>query len=242
MLPIPASLVTKERLLMAQARNIIAVIGGTGALGSGLALRLARAGFPIVIGSRLDDKAKTSADDLRAKAGGNADIRGADNAAAAALGEIIILAVPFASHDATCEIIKPGVDGKIVIDASVPLAPPKVARVRIPAGGSAAASAQTILDGARVVSAFQNVAAHMLEDGQEIDCDILVCSDDVEARQSVIDMISAISLRGIHAGPLDNAVVAEALTPVLIGINKRYKVDGAGIRITGLAGPESAGT
>ncbi len=217
----------------------IAVIGGTGALGSGLAWRLAKAGYRIIIGSRTPEKAKSAAHALENELDGKAAVQGLENARAAQAGDIILLTVPFASHEATLARIKTGAAGKILIDATVPLNPPKVARVRLPECGSAALAAQAALTEAKIVSAFQNVAAHKLRSDPPPDCDILVCGDNVAARESVITLINAIGLRGIHAGPLDNAVVAEALTSVLIGINKRYKLDGAGIRITGdLAQPE----
>jgi NADPH-dependent F420 reductase len=226
---------------MTDKNTTIAVIGGTGQLGSGLALRLARAGYPVVIGSRSAEKGEAVARELAGRAGAGAKISGFDNRQAAAHGGIIIMTVPFASHDATCDEIAPETAGKILVDATVPLMPPKVARVQLPAAGSAALTTRAKCPAAQVVSAFQNVAAHKLAEDQPIECDILVCGDKVEARARIIALIEAIGLRGIHAGPLDNAVVAEALTSILIGINKRYKVDGAGIRITGeLQFPEGA--
>jgi len=142
--------------------------------------------------------------------------------------------VPYASHAATLDEIKAFVEGKIVIDAVVPLVPPKVSLVQLPAEGSAAQIAQARLgDGTRVVSAFHNVAAAKLRSGGAIECDVLVCGNDREARDTVVALANAIGTRGIDAGPLANSVVAEALTSVLIGINRRYKVE-SGIRITGV--------
>jgi hypothetical protein len=127
------------------------------------------------------------------------------------------------------------VTGKIVVDTTVPLVPPKVARVQLPADTSAAVAAQRRLgDGARVVAAFHNVAAAKLQADAPIDCDVLVFADAPEDRAAVVELAEAAGLRGVHAGPLANAVAAEALTSVLIGINRHYKVPGAGIRITGL--------
>ena len=130
--------------------------------------------------------------------------------------------------------------GKILIDTTVPLMPPKVARVQLPSGGSAVAAVQEMLGSSvRVVSAFQNVPAHLLLDlAHDVDCDVLVCGDDVAARETVIQLIGAIGLRGIHAGPIANSAATEALTSVLISINARYKVPGSGIRITGLSGTD----
>jgi len=212
----------------------IAIVGGTGSLGGGLARRWAAAGYFIVLGSRTADKAEASARAV-ALATGGAAVRGTTNADAAQAGDAVLLAVPWASHAEILDEIKPHVAGKIVIDATVPLVPPKVARVRVPAETSAALAAQKRLgETARVVAAFHNVAASKLQTGEEIDCDVLVFGDAPDDRAAVIALAQDAGMRGIHAGPLANAVVAEALTSVLIGINRHYKVPGAGIRITGL--------
>ncbi|HWP26715.1 MAG TPA: NADPH-dependent F420 reductase [Xanthobacteraceae bacterium] len=213
----------------------IAIIGGTGQEGSGLALRWARAGHRVVIGSRSRDKAATAAQELN-RLLGEEKIRGESNDQAAAAAEIVVLTVPYSAQRPTVEEIRPQLDGKILIDATVPLMPPKVARVQLPAHGSAVAKIQELLgDRVRVVSAFQNVSAHHLKDlNHEIECDVLVCGDDVAARQIAIDLVEDIGLRGIHAGPIVNSAAAEALTSVLIAINLRYKIPGAGVRITGL--------
>lgn len=219
---------------MADARPLLAVIGGTGDLGGGLALRWAKAGYPVVIGSRAREKAESAARDFNAKAGVES-LRGLDNAQAAAEAEIVVLTVPFASQRAMLEAIRDGVQGKILIDTTVPLMPPKVMRVQLPPEGSAAKAAQLFLgENVRVVSAFHNIAADHLQDlDHAVDCDVLVCGDDVAARETVIGLIEAIGLKGWHAGPLDNSAVPEGLTSILIGINRRYRIDGAGIRITG---------
>jgi predicted dinucleotide-binding enzyme len=190
----------------------LAIIGGTGALGSGLAGRWAAAGYGVIVGSRSVEKAEAAARALAPVARGSAP-RGASNAEAAAISDVVILAVPWASHAAILDEIRPYVAGKIVVDATVPLVPPKVARV---------------------VAAFHNVAASKLQTDAAVDCDVLVFGDAPEDRAAVIDLAAAAGLRGIHAGPLANAVAAEALTSVLIGINRHYKVAGAGIRITGI--------
>jgi 8-hydroxy-5-deazaflavin:NADPH oxidoreductase len=219
-----------------EARPTIAVLGGTGHEGAGLAMRWARAGYPVVIGSREADRAAAAAQELAAKSGGS--IRGLANAEAAAAGEIVVLAVPYAGQVALADSVRAQLAGKILIDVTVPLVPPKVARVQLPAGGSAVEALQRHLgEGVRVVSAFQNVAAHQLADlGRAVNCDVLVCSDDIDARETVCQLAQAIGITALHAGPLANSAAAEALTSVLIAINKRYKVaDGAGIRITGIA-------
>jgi hypothetical protein len=217
-----------------QRRPTLAIIGGTGALGSGLAKRWAAAGYPVVLGSRTRDKAEAAARAIKT-GNGAPPVRGEDNAAAARAGDIVVIAVPFSSHDAILDEIKDAVAGKIVVDAVVPLVPPKVSLVQLPAQGSAAQIAQERLgDSARVVSAFHNVGAVKLQSGDAVDCDVLVFGNDREARDTVIALADAIGTRGIDGGPIANSVAGEALTSILIGINRRYKVDCAGIRITGV--------
>jgi NADPH-dependent F420 reductase len=207
----------------------IAILGGTGDLGSGLARCWAAAGYDVTIGSRSAEKAEEAAKQL----GG---VRGAGNSEAAKAADIVVVAVPFASHDSTLRDVKDAVQGKIVVDAVVPLVPPKVATVQLPKEGSAAQIAQALLgDGVRVVSAFHNVGATKLHSGERADCDVLVFGDDKDARAAVIELANAVASRGIDGGVLANSAAAEALTSVLIGINRRYKVPGAGISITGLS-------
>jgi NADPH-dependent F420 reductase len=217
---------------VAEDRPVIAIVGGTGKLGAGLARRLAKAGYALIIGSREASRAEQAAA-LAVDTGGRAT--GQANLAAAAAADMVIVAVPFASQRAILEEIAPAVQGKIVVDTTVPLVPPKVARVQLPPEGSAAEIARAVLGaGVRLVTAFHNVAAHKLIQEVVIDCDVLVFSDEVAARETVVELATAMDLRGVHAGPLANAAAAEALTSVLVGINKRYKSDGAGIRITGI--------
>jgi hypothetical protein len=214
------------------AKPVISILGGTGDLGSGLAKRWLAAGYSVVIGSRSADKAHAFAAELGKGA------QGADNVGAAASGDIVVLAVPFGSHEATLLEVKDAVQGKIVVDAAVPLVPPKVSTVQLPAEGSAAQIAQRLLgDGVRVVSAFHNVGAAKLHAGGRADCDVLVFGNDKDARETVIGLANEVASCGIDGGVLANSVAAEALTSVLIGINRRYKVSGAGIRITGLSAP-----
>lgn len=215
-----------------QARPTIAVIGGTGELGSALAKRWAAVGYPIILGSRSKQKAQDAAQEMNANDG---SVTGDDNRAAAAAADIVVIAVPYASHEAIINEIKPAVAGKIVVDTVVPLVPPKVSVVKLPPDGSAALIAQRLFgEAARVQSAFHNVSASKLHASGSVDCDVLVFGDDREARAAVIDLANAAGTRGVDGGPLANSAAAEALTSVLIGINRRYKVDGAGIRITGL--------
>jgi 8-hydroxy-5-deazaflavin:NADPH oxidoreductase len=220
----------------AAAKPLVAIIGGTGVLGSGLARRLALAGYPLVIGSRTADKAADAAAKLAVPAGAEKP-RGATNADAAKACVMAIVTVPWESQAAILEDIRPHVAGKLVIDATVPLVPPTVARVQLPPEHSAALAAQKRLGpDVRIVSAFHNVAAHKLQQDVTIDCDVLIFGDDPKDRDVAANLAAACGLRGVHAGPLANSVAAEALTSVLIGINRNYKVDGAGIRITGIGG------
>lgn len=211
------------------AKPVIGIIGGSGDLGSGLAKVWAAAGYEVVIGSRSRDKAQETARNL------GHGIVGAGNQDAARMADVIVLAVPFANHDGTIEDIRSEVQGKIVVDATVPLVPPKVSMVQLPGKGSAAVIAQRLLgEGVRVVSAFHNVGAQKLHSGGRADCDVLVFSDDKDARNVVIDLAAVVARRGIGGGVLANSAAAEAMTSVLIWINRHYKVPGAGISITGL--------
>jgi len=213
---------------MTEEDAVIAVVGGTGKLGAGLARRLAKAGRKVIIGSRSAESAEKTASEL------GFGLTGLGNADAARAGDIVIVTVPFAAQDATLADIKPHVQGKIVVDTTVPLMPPKVMRVQVPAEGSAAVRAQNALgEGVTVVSGFHNVAAHKLMTDQDIGCDVLVFGDDKNARGKVVALANEAGLRGIHAGALVNSTAAEATTSLLIFINKTYQVDGAGIKITG---------
>ncbi|MCE7903103.1 MAG: NADPH-dependent F420 reductase [Gammaproteobacteria bacterium PRO9] len=204
------------------ATGTISIIGGTGALGGGLARRWARAGLPVVIGSRDPAKAIAAADELRG-AITSANVRGAGNLDAARAGSIVVLTVPYAHQRPTLTEIQPALAGKILIDTTVPLVPPRVARVQLPEQGCAALIAQQIAgDGVAVVSAFHNVAADSLHTDEELDCDVLVTGNKAEAREAVVQLARAAGLRAWHAGSLENSAAAEALTSVLIFMNKRY--------------------
>lgn len=211
----------------------IAIVGGTGALGAGLALRWAKAGHKVMVGSRDADRAATSAAEMTQLSGST--IVGTDNLDAAHHGDIVVITVPFASHRATLETIQPALTGKILIDVTVPLMPPKVRTVQLPEEGSVAKGTQTFLGSdVKVVSAFQNVAAtHLADLDHAIDCDVLVCGNDKDARATVVSLAEDAGMKAWHAGRIDNSAVAEALTSTLIFINGHYKIDGAGIRISG---------
>ncbi|HEX8954038.1 MAG TPA: NADPH-dependent F420 reductase [Polyangia bacterium] len=210
----------------------IAIIGGTGKEGSGLAIRWARAGHAVVIGSRDADKARARAAEL--VAAGPGSIEGADNAAAAAAADVAVLTVPYAAHAETLRAIQPAMAGKVLVDVTVPLKPPKVSRVQLPPGRAAALEAQALLGPSTpVAAALHHVShAHLADPSAKIHCDVLVVADDERARTVALELVAALGLRGLDAGPLDNAVALESLTPVLIHLNKRYKSPGAGIVFT----------
>lgn len=216
----------------------IAILGGTGALGTGLALRWLAAGLSVVIGSREIGKAQQAVAELEAtlleRGVTGAELSAAANADAAAQADIAVLTVPFAHQASTLTAVRAALEGKILIDVTVPLVPPKVARVQLPEQGSAGQIAQEILgDAVVVVTAFQNVAADHLQAEGEIPCDVLVCGNKRDARERVVALVEAAGMRGIHAGMLPNSAAADALTSVLININKQYGIH-AGIRITGI--------
>ena len=216
-------------------KPIIAILGGTGQEGRGLALRWAQAGHPVLIGSRDPARAEAAAVALSAAVPGST-ASGMDNRAAAERGDIAVLTVPYAAHRATLESVADALRGKILIDVTVPLMPPQVARVQLPPEGSAAVAAQSLLGPkVRVVSAFQNISSHLLESAEaQVECDVLVCGDDKDARGIVVELAREAGMRGIHGGALANSAAAEALTSVLIFINRRYGVKTSGVRFTGL--------
>lgn len=206
----------------------IAVIGGTGHLGKAIARRLVKAGHEVTIGSRTADKAEATAQEIGAAGSG-------ENAAVASGKDVVIVTVPYASQADTLKQIAPLVGDAIVVDTTVPLVPPKVMRVQLPAAGSAALEAKAILgDDVRFVTSFHSVAAHILDTDAKVDCDVLTFSDDVEARNVVIGLVNDMDLRGLSGGALANSAAAEALTSILIYMNKTYGADGAGVRFTGL--------
>ena len=209
-------------------RPVIAVIGGTGAEGSALGRRWMQAGYRVIIGSRVQERAAEFAATI--------DAIGMDNRAAVAACDIAVLTVPFGAQKPLLEELRNALQGKILVDVTVPLVPPRVMRVQLPSEGSAAAIAAKVLGkDVRVVSAFQNVSAHHLDSSSKrVDCDVLITGDDPDARAQVVQLAEAAGMRGVEAGPLANAAAAEALTSLLIWMNRRYGAEGAGIRITGL--------
>ena len=211
----------------------IAILGGTGKLGGGLVYRWCKAGLNIIIGSRSEHKAANAAEEIVKRVSG-ASVRTMTNENAASQADIIVLCVPFSKQRAVLKAIKKCAQGKIVVDTTVPLVPPKVWRVHLPPEGCAGVIAQQILGaGVRVVSAFQNIAASHIDGGHKVQSDVLVCGNDEDARQTVIDLAAKAEIKAWHAGPIENAVASEALTSVLISLNRHYKIAGSGVAIIG---------
>lgn len=213
----------------------IAVLGGTGKEGKGLAFRWARAGYRVLIGSRNPEKAQAAAAELNEKLDGNASVHGMDNITAAQQANIAVLTVPYAAHKETLITLKEALAGKILVDVTVPLVPPKVSKVQMPPAGSAAQEALEILgESVQIVDAFQNISfEHLLAD-DPIPCDVLVTGTSKAAREEVIKLVESAGLTGWDAGPLENSVVVEGMTSILIHLNKTYGSTHAGIKITGL--------
>jgi 8-hydroxy-5-deazaflavin:NADPH oxidoreductase len=213
----------------------IAVIGGTGREGSGLARRWSHAGYRVIIGSRDAERAQQKADELNAEMGGTY-LRGADNITAAQQANLIVISVPYEAHASTIEGLFDALQGKTIVDVTVPLDPTNRRVVSLPQGQSACLEAQELLGpSAKVVAAFQHIgSSHLVELSHAISCDVLICSDDEDAKNEVIQLARAAGLRGLDAGPLVNSIAIEAMGPVLLWLNKRYKTKGAGLVITGI--------
>jgi 8-hydroxy-5-deazaflavin:NADPH oxidoreductase len=215
------------------AKETIAILGGTGDLGTGLAIRWAKAGHAIIIGSRTQEKADAAVAELK-KISPQTPAKAMVNSSAAAAGDIVVLTVPFEHQLSTLESVRDGLQGKILIDVTVPLIPPKVGTVQLPPEGSAGKRAQNYLgDGVKVVTAFQNVAAHLLQQDVKIECDVLVAGNSKEARDKVVELVEIAGMTGWHAGPIENSAAAEALTSILIQINRRHSISHSGIKIVG---------
>jgi hypothetical protein len=213
----------------------IAVLGGTGKEGKGLAFRWAKAGYKIIIGSRTPEKAQAAAAEVSEMLDRKASVEGLDNLSAAQKADIAVLTVPYAAHRDTLLGLKDALQGKILVDVTVPLVPPKVTKVQMPPAGSAAQEAVEILgEGVQVVDAFQNISFEHLMHGEEVPCDVLVTGTSKAAREEVLKLVEAAGLNGWDAGPIENSVVVEGLTSVLIYINKQYGTTHAGIKITGV--------
>ncbi len=216
-------------------QKTIAVLGGTGKEGKGLAYRWAKAGHPILIGSRSAEKASSAAQEILALLHGKGSVQGLLNQQAAEKGEVLVLTVPYPAHRETLEGLREYITGKPIIDVTVPLVPPRVTRVQMPAAGSAALEARQILgETAEVASAFQNISHELLLQDLPVDCDVLVCGTSKTIREQTLELVAAAGLQGWDAGVLENSMVVEGFTSILIGINKQYGITSAGIRITGV--------
>lgn len=214
-------------------KPVIGIIGGTGKEGKGLAYRWASAGYQVSIGSRQLEKAQAAAQEINQMVSN--PVKGVPNDEAARDSDIVVVTVPYAAHRTILTELKPRLQGKIVIDVTVPLVPPKVTKVQMPPAGSASMEAVEILgENVQVVSAFQNISYERLLHQKDIDCDVLVCGTSKEARRVVLDLIKAAGLTGWDAGPIENSMVVEGLTSILIGINKQFDSQTAGIKITGI--------
>ena len=213
----------------------IAILGGTGKEGKGLAYRWAKAGYRVIIGSRTPEKAEAAASELTALLGETAFIEGSDNLSAAQKAHIVVLTVPYAAHKDTLLTVKDALQGKILVDVTVPLVPPRVTKVQMPPAGSAAQEAVELLGSdVQVVDAFQNISyEHLMEEGEPL-CDVLVTGTSKAAREEVLKLVAAAGLTGWDAGPIENSVVVEGLTSILIYLNKQYGATSSGIRMTGL--------
>jgi len=221
--------------LGAKAQHI-AIIGGTGKEGKGLAFRWASAGYQIIIGSRQLEKANQAAAEILKFMDSKDGICGMENSEAAMKGNIIVLTVPYSVHKELLNTIKPYIQGKILIDVTVPFIAPPITKVQMPPSGSAAQEAKILLgDEVRVVSAFQNISYENLLSREQVDCDVLVCGDKKETREIVLKLVSDAGLVGWDAGPIENSAVVEGMTSILIGINKNYGSRSAGIKITGVS-------
>ena len=213
----------------------IAVLGGTGKEGKGLAYRWAKAGYQVLIGSRLSERAVTVASEIIQLLEGSSSVVGTTNLEAAQQADIVVLTVPYAAHRATLEEVKDALKGKLLIDVTVPIVPPKVTKVQMPPAGSAAQEAKEIVgEEVQVVAAFQNISHELLLGEENVECDVLVTGTSKDARHEALRLVEATGLTGWDAGPIENSVVVEGLASVLININKQHGSTHAGIKITGV--------
>jgi hypothetical protein len=218
-------------------KETIAIIGGTGKEGKGLAYRWTKAGYPVIIGSREKEKADNAKNELVQSFPdlSASQLEGMTNEDAVKGCSIAVLTIPYQFHEEMVLKMKPYLHGKIFMDVTVPLVPPQVSVVTIPPDGSIAKHAQVLLgEETKVISAFQNISFELLLSDKPIECDVLVCGTDKETRDTGVRLVEDAGLTAWDAGPLENSIVAEGLTSVLIRINKANQVHSAGIRITGV--------
>jgi 8-hydroxy-5-deazaflavin:NADPH oxidoreductase len=224
---------------MSDVSRPIAILGGTGPAGMGVALRWARAGETIIIGSRDAHRAQEASDGIKEIIGDEAHISGMENSAACAASDLLVLTVPFEGQAALLKQLKPAIrPGSILIDATVALAASVGGRASrtlgVWQGSSAQQAAELVPKGVSVVAAFHNLSAELLNGDEALDCDVIVCSDDANALQLTRTLAAKIpGVRAIDGGKLENARILEQITALLIGLNIRHKGHG-GIRITGL--------
>lgn len=218
-------------------KETIAIIGGTGKEGKGLAYRWVKAGYPVIIGSRQVEKAEQAVQELSIRLGEEEKtlLSGRENKAAVETAQIAVLTVPYQFHEEILLLLKDALAGKYFVDVTVPLVPPKVSTIQIPPDGSAALHAQKILgDSVSVISAFQNISFEILLADEPSTCDVLVCGKDSASREIGLRLVKDAGLQGWDAGPLENSIVAEGLTSILIRINKQIGTHSAGIQVTGV--------
>lgn len=209
----------------------IAILGGTGDLGSALAKKWAQKGYRIIIGSRSKEKATSFARSMREELDLET-INGFELAEAAKLCDLAVLTVPYSSHETILKIVKEYLQGKILVDTTVPLQK-EVTKVSLPKTGSVAVEAQNILgDDVTVIAALQNIGSHLLNSDDRIDAEVLISGNNEAALNLVTELVGELGLRSWHVGPLENSAAAEALTSILISINKKYKRKSSGIKIT----------
>ncbi len=213
----------------------IAVLGGTGREGKGLAFRWAKAGYHVLVGSRTPEKAiKTAAEIVQLLDGASSTV-GMSNLQAAQQANIVVLTVPYAAHRETLESVRSALNGKILVDVTVPIVPSKATKVQMPPAGSAAQEARDILgENTQIAAAFHSISHEYLLTDDFVDCDVLVTGTSKETRTETLQLVAAAGLTGWDAGPIENSVVLEGLTNVLININKLYHSTHAGIKITGV--------
>ena len=218
----------------------IGIVGGTGKEGKGLAYRWVQAGHEVIIGSRQYEKAQRAVTTVNELLGGESGLlHGKENWDAVETCDIAVITVPYSAHRLTLESLKDVLDGKIVVDVVVPIVPPKVTKVQMPPEGSAAQEAQAILgENCNVVDAFQNISHERLLSEGDVDCDVLVAGKGKGAREVVLGLVADTGLKGWDAGPIENCVVVEGMTSLLIGLNIQHHVHASGIRITGIPGQD----